>query len=123
MTFKSYTEHSEPLFNKLNILNIKKINDFLTSLFMFRYHFLNNLPKYFSNYYLTNNKVGMITIHEMHPNFTNHTLELIMSNIRSLCNNGVDIWNKLTPDLKNTKSYDIFKRKSKNYFLQLHTEM
>ena len=35
MTFKSYTEHSEPLFNKLNILSIKKINDFLTSLFMF----------------------------------------------------------------------------------------
>ena len=34
MTFKSYSRHSEPLFNKLNILNIKKINDFLTSLFV-----------------------------------------------------------------------------------------
>ena len=37
MTFKSYSEHSEPLFNKLYILNIKKINDFLTSLFMFQF--------------------------------------------------------------------------------------
>ena len=121
MTFKSYTEHSEPLFNKLNILNIKKINDFLTSLFMFRYHYLNNLPKYFTNYYVTNNKV--------HDHNTRNASKLHKSYSRtnyvkhSLCNNGVDIWNKLTPDLKNTKSYDIFKKKSKNYFLQLHTEM
>ena len=57
MTSKSYTEHSEPLFNKLNTLSIKKINNFLASLFMFRYHNLNNLPKYFTNYYVTNNKI------------------------------------------------------------------
>ena len=25
MTFKSYSEHSEPLYNKLNILNIKQV--------------------------------------------------------------------------------------------------
>ncbi len=40
MMFKSYSEHSEPLFNGAKILNIEKINDFLTSLFMFRYHYL-----------------------------------------------------------------------------------
>ena len=28
MMFKSYSEHSEPLFNKAKILNIEKINDF-----------------------------------------------------------------------------------------------
>ena len=49
---KSYHEHSEPLFTILNILNTEKINDFLTSLFMFRYHFMNNLPKYFTNSYV-----------------------------------------------------------------------
>ena len=88
---------------------------------MFRYHYLNNLPKYFTNYYVTNNKV--------HDHNTQNASKLHKSYSRtnyvkhSLCNNGVDIWNKLTPDLKNTKSYDIFKKKSKNYFLQLHTEM
>jgi hypothetical protein len=35
---------------KLNILNIANITDFLTSLFMFRYHFMNNLPKYVTNH-------------------------------------------------------------------------
>jgi hypothetical protein len=34
--FKSYSEHSEPLFNEAKILNIEKINDFLISLFMFQ---------------------------------------------------------------------------------------
>jgi hypothetical protein len=37
MTFMSYLEHSEPIFKDLNILDIFKINDYLTALFMFRY--------------------------------------------------------------------------------------
>ena len=45
MTFNSYLEHTKPIFKELGILNIFKINDFLTSLFMFRYHNLNNLPE------------------------------------------------------------------------------
>ena len=40
MTFKSYLEHTEPIFCDLKILNIYKINDYLTSLFMFRYHYI-----------------------------------------------------------------------------------
>ena len=42
MTFKSYLEHTEPIFCDLKILNIYKINDYLTSLFMFRYHYIKN---------------------------------------------------------------------------------
>ena len=34
MTFKSYLEHTEPIFCYLKILNIYKINDYLTSLFI-----------------------------------------------------------------------------------------
>ena len=106
--FKSYSEHSEPLFNEAKILNIEKINDFLTSLFMFRYHYLDHLPKYFTNYYVTNNK-----IHE-------HNTRNIVKH--SLHNKGVNIWNGLNTDLKNLKSYCTFKKKSKNYFLLLHSE-
>ena len=36
MNFKSYLEHTEPLFQKLKILNIFKINDYLSCLFMYR---------------------------------------------------------------------------------------
>ena len=52
MTFKSYLEHSDPIFSNLKILNICKINNYLTSLFMFRYHYIKNLPEVFENYIL-----------------------------------------------------------------------
>jgi hypothetical protein len=66
--------------NESKIVNIEKIHDFLTILFMFRYHYLDNLPKYFTNYYVTITTKYMSTIQETHPNFINHT-QLILSNI------------------------------------------
>ena len=110
MMFKSYSEHSEPLFNEAKILNIEKINDFLTSLFMFRYHYLDNLPKYFTNYYVTNNKIhehntrNASKIHKPYSgtHFVKHSLN----------NKSVNIWNGLNTDLKNLKYY----------FLLLHSE-
>jgi hypothetical protein len=36
MTFKSYLEHIEPIFKELGILDIFKINYYLTAMFMFR---------------------------------------------------------------------------------------
>ena len=109
MMFKSYSEHSEPLFNEAKILNIEKINDFLISLFMFRYHYLDNLPKYFTNYYVTNNKIyehnarNASKLHKSYSrtNFVKHSLH----------NKGVNIWNELNTDLKNLKSYCTFKKK------------
>ena len=31
MTFKSYSDHTEPIFNDLKILNLYKLNEYLTS--------------------------------------------------------------------------------------------
>ena len=39
MTFKSYFDSSEPIFKDLQILNLFKINTYLTSLFMIRYFY------------------------------------------------------------------------------------
>jgi hypothetical protein len=33
--FKSYSDHSEPLFSDLKILNVYKIDDYLCSIFIF----------------------------------------------------------------------------------------
>jgi hypothetical protein len=46
MTFKSYLDHTEKLFEDLYILTLNKLNDYLTSLFMYRYHHLNNLQEF-----------------------------------------------------------------------------
>ncbi len=48
MTFKSYFDHTEPIFSDLSILNLCKLNEFLTSLLMFRYFNLQNLPEIFN---------------------------------------------------------------------------
>ena len=57
MTFKSYSDHTEPIFNDLKILNLYKLNEYLTSSFMFRYFHLHNLPEIFTNYFMFNKDI------------------------------------------------------------------
>ena len=38
MTFSSHLDYTENIFQHLNILNLSKLDDYLTSLFMFRYY-------------------------------------------------------------------------------------
>jgi hypothetical protein len=57
MTFSSHLDRTENIFQHLNISNLSKLNDYLTSLFMFRYHHLKNLPEFFANYYISNSEV------------------------------------------------------------------
>ena len=117
MTFNSYMEHTKPIFENLKILNIYKVNDYLTSLFMFRYHYIKNLPEVFINYFVSNNQIHHNTrkaskLHKSYKrtNYVKHTL----SNKGQLN----DIWNGLETKLKNIKSYTSYKRETKKYFLQ-----
>ena len=56
------------IFKELGILDIFKINDYLTAMFMFRYHHLKNLPDVFENYFLTNIIRSINTTREMRQN-------------------------------------------------------
>jgi hypothetical protein len=71
MTFNSYLAHSEPIFKVLKILDIYKINDYLISLFMFRYNHMKNLPEAFTNYFVNN------IIQEIIHNYTSPIKEQI----------------------------------------------
>ena len=90
MTFSSHLDHSEKIFQHLNILNLNKLNDYLTSRFMFRYHHLKNLPEFFSADYYTSNS-------QIHEHNTRNSMKLHKSYQRtnyvkhSLSNKGVDI--------------------------------
>ena len=69
--FKSYTDHSEPLFLDLKILNIYKINDYLCSIFMYRFIYCqNNMPDFYCGYFKQNNELHNYTIHEIPPSYT-----------------------------------------------------
>ena len=115
MTFKSYLEHTEPIFKELQILDIFKINDYLTALFMYRYYHLKNLPEAFENYFVTNNEIhnyntrNATKLHKCckRTNYVIHTLS----------NKGIDLWNTVDPKHKIVKSYNVYKRLIKQHFI------
>ena len=117
ITFKSYSEHTESIFKKLEILNIYQVNDFLTSLFMFRYFNLKNLPEIFVNYFITNK--------EVHHHNTRKSSQLHKSYKKTnyvtytLSSKGVDIWNGLNKKYKDIKSLYIFRKEIKKHLLQI----
>ena len=115
MKFKSYTEHTKPLFNDLKILNIFKINDYLTSLFMYRCNCTNDLPDIFNGYFIKNSN--------FHEHCTRNSKKLHKVYTRTNCrkqsvvSKGIDIWNNLSTELKNIGSYMVFKKNVKTYFI------
>jgi hypothetical protein len=115
MTFNSYFEHTEAIFKELKILSIYKLNQYLTSLFMFRYHNLKNLPETFINYFIPNNEIhdhGTRNATKLHKTYkrTNYV-------IHTLPNKRVDVWNNIAPKYKSIFSYSTFKIKIKNHYI------
>ena len=115
MTFKSYSEHTEPIFNDLKILNLSKLNEYIISSFMFRYFHLRNLPEIFNDYFLSNKDIhnyntrNAVLLHKKfnRTNFNKHTL----------ANKGTDVWNNLPLQYKEIRSFPTFKATLKKYFL------
>ena len=118
MTFKYHFDNFEPLFHKLPILNLYKVNDYLR-LFMFQYFHLQNLPEIFNNYFSTNKKIhnhktrSCSLLHKKfsRTNYVKHTL----------ANKGIEVWNNLSDQYKKSRSYNTFKKIIKNYFLHSYS--
>ena len=114
MMFKSYMEHTEMVFKELGILDIFKINDYLTGMFMFQYH-RKNLPEQFSNYFVC---VGQILKHN-----TRNSSKLYKRYKRTnyvkqtLSQKGIDICNSLQSDIKDINSCTAFKKQFKWHLL------
>ena len=119
MTFKSHFDHSEPIYHELQILNLNKVNDYLTSLFTFRYFHLQNLPEIFNNYFSTNEKIhnhntrNYSLLHKKfsRTNYVKHTV----------ANKGIEVWNSLSDQYKKPRSYNSFKIVIKKYFLRSYS--
>jgi hypothetical protein len=81
--FKSYTDHSEPLFLDLKILNIYKINDYLCSIYSCIVLIIVKI--YQTSIVITLSKIMNFTaiIHVIPPSYTLATKELITANILS----------------------------------------
>ena len=103
------------IFKELGILDIFKINYYLTAMFMFRYHRLKNLPEVFENYFLTNNQIHQYNTRNASKLYKCYKRTNYVKHSQS--NKGIDIWNSLEPKFKGTNSYNVFKKEMKHYFL------
>ena len=78
-------DHSEPLFLDLKILNIYKINDYLCSIFMYRFNYYqNNLPDFYCGYFKQNN--------ELHNYNTGSALHFLIRSFRFKYENRSGVW-------------------------------
>lgn len=114
MSFKSCSEQTERIFLESNILDIFKINDYLTAMFMFRYYHLKSLIDEFSNLFVLNNQIYQHStrnpskLHKQYirSNYVKHTV----------FNTNAEIWNSLESKLRDIKTFITFKKQIKQHF-------
>ena len=115
ITFSKFSDHTSPLFRELSILPLDDINNEAIALFMFRY-FNNMLPSSFNDFFCLNKDVhryntrSFANIHktQARTNYQKHSIK----------HKGISVWNNLTKSIKEVKSFNLFRKKIKIYFLQ-----
>ena len=112
VTFSNLRDDSRPLFESLKILDIYKLNTYLTALFMYSYHH-NKLPTFFNNFFITIKNIHSYNV----PSKSKIHLEFRRTNYGqfSMRYREAIIWNNLPNDLKIINSYNHFKKSLKLY--------
>ena len=109
-----YYDHTAPLFSDLKILTVKQIYNLNCAKFTFCS--LNKLKfTEFSNRLVTNN-----SFHNYQTRSGNKLQKpyvRLQKFMNSFLNNGIEIWNSLPDDIKNVKTPQSFKKKTKEYIL------
>ena len=110
ITNSDYRAHTAPLFSKLEILDIFRVNTLDTAKFMFRYH-NNLLPLLFRNLFMTNSQVHRYDTRAVHSCQTNIKKFTILYQ-------GPRIWNCLPASVTNLSSFSVFKNKVLEFLLK-----
>ena len=115
ITFSKYLQETRPIFLSLGLLTIYELNSYLLALFMYSY-FSGNLPSAFSDYFSRNNTIHMHytrSANNLHIKFKRTNYGKFSVKCR-----GAIIWNSLPNSLKEIKSFQLLKRKSKRFVQQ-----
>ena len=115
MSNSDYRAHSAPLFRKLNILDIYKLNTHCIGKFMFSYS-RDLLPECFDNLFIFNNQ-----IHDHNTRAaTKYRSHACSTNIKqfTIIHQGPKIWNCLPPSITEINTILSFKRKLKEYLIE-----
>lgn len=107
--------HTDLLFTKFKVLKVKDINKLQIAIFMYSY-FSNRLPQTFKNIFTSNS-----AIHSHSTRISkNIRLPLYKYNFSrtTIKYTGAKNWNRMTTELKNSKSLSQFKYKYKNFLFE-----
>ena len=116
-TNSAWLAHTPPLFAQLNTLKICDLHKLITAIFMYNYT-NNNVPSNFVNYFVKNAAIhlyGTRTAHMFWPAF--FSFDLAKNTIHS---QGALLWNSIPDNIKNYPSFYVFKKKYKDYLINLY---
>ena len=114
ITFSLYKAPSLPLFQKLNLLDINKINDFLASTFCFNLK-SNSLPVYFNDFCIENTQVH--NHHTRKCNNLHKKFNRTNFGVYSTRNKVINVWNTIPNEIKQSISINVFKKKDQTVFI------
>ena len=115
MTFKSYFDHTEPIFNDLKILNLYKLNEYLTSCLCSDIFICKIFPRFLIIIFGVT-KISIIIIQETHHCYTKNVIEQIMKNTHLLIKESM-CGIIFLRNIKKLDLFSIFKSTMKKYFL------
>ena len=115
LTSSSFLAHTAPLFKKLKILDINRINSFCTGLFMYSYH-NKLLPPPFLNLFSTSNQFHNYNTR----NADTYRSHACRTNIKqfTMLSRGPKLWNSLPDTVKNAGKLNCFRNRIRKYLLQ-----
>ena len=107
-----WNAHTAPLFRDFNVLTVHQINRLQVASFMFKV-FYKLLPQYFNDMFISNSLVHNYNTRQCDDfHVPYHRLVLASNSIRVY---GVNVWNSIPRDLRNTTSLKLFRTMYKLY--------
>lgn len=111
-----YRDHTKPLFQKCNLLNVFDINKYQISLFMYKYmNIPSAVPDTFINYFQLNSQIHSYATrkaNKLHVNYARTTTRQF-----TICYKGPIIWNSFEPVITQSVSLGIFQKRVKAYLI------
>ena len=116
ITFSTRRTPSKPLFKKLNFLNIFEIVKLQLTELAYKHH-SNQLPETFANYFRDINSIhNYETRSKTHKNYFLPRENLNYGQFGAKYA-AVKVWNETPPEIKNSSSIKVFKKKFKDFLL------
>ena len=114
ITNKKYNEHTDPLFNQLNLLKLKQLHKLNVAKFMYKVS-KNDLPKPINIQYKLNTNVHAHDTRQLQNPHIRHRRTMQAS--KQITHTGPKMWQQVPSNLKNISNLKLFSKHYKKYLI------